>query len=694
MRLPLCAALLLSNAPLLAQERPALMPVPASVEFQQGRFRLDSSFTASTPWFADDRLRRGIARGLARIEAVVGQPLERAITDSGRFRVRVKGGGETIQTPDEDESYTIDVTPDLVQLTTTTTVGALRGLETLVQLVSADSAGFYLPAVHINDYPRFRWRGLLVDVGRHFMPPEVIRRTLDGMAVVKLNVFHWHLSDDQGFRVESRRFPKLQELGSDGKFYTQSEIRDIVEYARDRGIRVIPEFDMPGHSTSWMVAYPQYASAPGPYRIERRFGVFDPAFDPTREETYRFVDGFIAEIGALFPDPYWHIGGDEVSPAHWSRNPRILRFRRQHGLKDNDALQAYFNQRLSRILTAHGKRMVGWDEILHDSLPRSTVIQSWRGTEYLGRAAARGFSGILSAPYYLDHIDPADLHFLMDPLPAGNGLSEQQAASVLGGEACMWAEHIGSETIDSRIWPRMGAIAERFWSPAAIRDVEDMYRRLAATSIQLERVGLGHEGHTDRMLRTLTGRHDVSVLDDLLAVSMPVTFGQRATIQKTTQLTPLTHLIDAARPDPWARSRLNRLAAEIARDPKAAGAARSQLRATFASWATLPDAVRALSDSVPLAREGILAARALAALGAIGVQTLDYLEKGGATTEWQDRAKTSLDSLAMPQGLLRIVGIDAVRQLIESLPANGGGLSGIPAGGAPRRQAGAPRAGR
>jgi hexosaminidase len=476
-------------------------------------------------------------------------------------------------------------------------------------------------------------------------------------------------------------------------FYTQSEIKAIVEYARDRGIRVVPEFDMPGHSTSWLVAYPQYASAPGPYQIERRFGVFDPAFDPTREETYRFLDGFIAEIGALFPDPYWHIGGDEVSPAHWNRNPRILRFKREHGLKDNDALQAYFNQRLSKILTAHGKRMIGWDEILNDALPRSTVIQSWRGTEYLGRAATQGFTGILSAPFYLDHIEPADLHFLADPLPAGNGLSEQQAASVLGGEACMWAEHIGPETIDSRIWPRLAAIAERFWSPAAIRNVEDMYRRLAATSIQLERVGLGHEGHTDRMLRTLTGQRDVSVLHDLLAVSMPVTFGQRATIQKTTQLTPLTHLVDAARPDPWARSQLNRLAAAVTRDPKGAEAARNQLRATFERWAALPGAVGALTDSIPLAREGTPAARALAGLGAIGVRTLDYLEKGGATAAWRDSAVANLDSLALPQGMLRIVGIEAVRLLIESLPGDGRGVSALPAGAAPRRRAGDPRAG-
>lgn len=655
------------TAPLPAQTGSALMPLPMELVSGAGKLRLDSTFSAAVTGSADPRLLAGIRRALIRIGRRIGQPITESLGPAGRLTVGTAGAGEIVQTPEEDESYSLEVSATAIRLTAPTTVGGLRGLETLLQLMSADSEGFYIPAVRINDRPRFRWRGLLVDAGRHFMPPETIERTLDGMALVKLNVLHWHLSEDQGFRVESHRYPKLHRLGSDGLYYTQDQIRGIVAYARDRGIRVVPEFDMPGHSTSWFVGYPEYASAPGPYQIERRFGVFDPAFDPTREETYQFIEGFIAEMAPLFPDPYWHIGGDEVSPAHWNQNPRILRFKRERGFKDNEALQAYFNQRLSRILTKHGKRMVGWDEILRDDLPKSTLVQSWRGTEYLRRAASQGFSGILSAPYYLDHQDPADLPYLADPLP-DSGASPETAARVLGGEACMWAEQVGAETVDSRIWPRMAAIAERFWSPASVRDVDDMYRRLSLVSIQLEQVGLGHEAHTYRMLRLITGRRGVQPLHDLLAVTMPITFGQRGRLQATTQFTPLTHLVDAARPDPWARSQMNRLAAEVARNPQGATAARDQLRKIFSGWKPLAGQIAALGDTLPLAREGTSAAAALGQLADLGNNALNYLASGGTPANWKASAGAALDELAKPKGLLRLAGVDAVRLLLDALP--------------------------
>ncbi len=655
---------------LTAQGMPGLMPLPAHVEVADGQLRLDSAFTVSAPQFANDRLRDGIARALARLSARIGQPLGRTLRRQGpaTLTVGVTAAGEAIQTPEEIESYTLDVDSVGVVLSAPTVVGALHGLETLVQLVSGDSAGFHLPVVRIRDQPRFKWRGLLIDAGRHFMPPAVIRRTLDGMAVVKLNVLHWHLSDDQGFRVESRRYPRLQQLGSDSLYYTQDEIREIVAYARDRGIRVVPEFDMPGHSTSWFVGYPQYASAPGPYHLIREFGVFHAAFDPTREETYRFIDRFIGEMATLFPDPYWHIGGDEVSPTQWNQNPHIVRFKRLKGFKDNAALQAYFNQRLSQILARHHRRMVGWDEILHPDLPKTAVIQSWRGTEYLGRAARQGYSGILSAPFYLDHIDPADQHYLADPLPGTDSLAPDEAARVLGGEACMWAEHIDLETIDSRIWPRMAAIAERFWSPASVRDVDDMYRRLAPVSIELERAGIGHEEHTARMLRLLTGLRGVQPLRELLAVTMPVTFGQRSRLQGATQRTALTRLVDAARPDPWARSRMNRLAREVVMDPGGAVTARDTLRSLFESWRPLRAQVTALSDSLPLAGDGIPAAQALDSLADLGIASLDHLTEGGAPAGWKEGALTELDDLARPKGLLRLAGVDAVRSLVKAVP--------------------------
>jgi hexosaminidase len=652
-----------------AQDLPPLMPMPAAISMVGGGFRLDSTLRIRIAPTADDRLLAAVTRFAERLAARVGLPLSGDPAPDGQLDITAGGPGEKVQSPDEDESYSLEISPTQVRLAAPTTVGVLRGLETLLQLVAGDRDGFYLPAVHISDSPRFRWRGLLIDAGRHFMPVEVIRRTLDGMAQVKLNVLHWHLSDDQGFRVESHKFPRLQGLGSDGQFYTQDQIREIVSYARARGIRVVPEFDMPGHSTSWFVGYPQYASAPGPYQIERRFGVFDAAFDPTREETYRFLDAFIGEIAGLFPDPYWHIGGDEVSPTYWNQNPRILRFKRQRGFADNEALQAWFNQRLSRILGRYGKRMVGWDEILHDSLPRTTVIQSWRGVEYLGQAASRGFSGILSAPYYLDQMNPADQHYLADPLPPDNGLTPEQAASVLGGEACMWSEQVNAETVDSRIWPRLAVIAERLWSPASVRDVNDMYRRLSVTSIQLERMGLGHEAHTFRMLRLLTGRRGVQPLHDLLAVTMPVTFGQRVRLQGTTQLTPLSRLVDAARPDPWARAQLDRLADQLIANRGKQSSEAQQLRSMFTAWTPLAAQITALADSLPLARDGVPASQALARLATVGLETLDRLGRGSASGDWKASALASLDSLSRPQGLLRLAGVDAVRKLVDAVPS-------------------------
>src|SRR5262249_26760544 len=191
-------------------------------------------------------------------------------------------------------------------------VEVLRGLQSFLQLVKGGPQGFPAPEIVMEHPPRFPGRGLLIDFSRHFMPVEVIKRNLDGMEAVKLNVLHWHLSDDHGFRVESKRFPKLQRLASDGQYYTQDQIRDVIAYARDRGIRVVPEFDVPGHTTSWFVAYPDLATNPGPYQIARVYGVHDAAMDPTRDHTYHFLDDFIGEMSRLFPDEYFHIGGDEV----------------------------------------------------------------------------------------------------------------------------------------------------------------------------------------------------------------------------------------------------------------------------------------------------------------------------------------------------------------------------------------------
>ena len=402
-RQPLLLALLLISAvdvcaqgtastPGTTQEH-NLMPVPAAVQFDSGRLAIDSSFRFAVTGYSDDRLLAGLARMLKRLEGrtVLGFPRD-PLTDEGSAALVVQTHGPGLDVPavDENESYRLEVTAKQARLIAPTVVGALRGMETLLQLVESDRNGYYLPAVTIQDQPRFPWRGLLIDVGRHYEPMEVLKRNLDAMAAVKLNVLHWHLSEDQGFRVESKKFPKLHLMGSDGLYYTQDQVREIIAYARARGIRVVPEFDIPGHSTSWLVGYPELGSAPGPYAIERGAGIFEPALDPTREQVYKFLDTFFGEMAALFPDAYMHIGGDENKGKQWDRNPSIQAFMKDKGIKDNPALQAYYNQRLLKILQKHGKKMIGWDEVLQPELPKDVVIHSWRGPASLAEAAKKG----------------------------------------------------------------------------------------------------------------------------------------------------------------------------------------------------------------------------------------------------------------------------------------------------------------
>jgi hexosaminidase len=534
-----------------------------------------------------------------------------------------------------------------------------------LQLIGGDRDGYFLPLASIQDKPRFPWRGLLIDVCRHWQPVEVIKRNLDAMAAVKLNVFHWHLTEDQGFRIESRKYPRLHQLGSDGLFYTQEQVREVVAYARERGIRVVPEFDMPGHTTSWFVGHPELASLPGPYEVQRVFGIHDPAMDPTREEVYKFLDGFIGEMAALFPDAYLHIGGDESEGKHWDRNPKIQAFKQEKGLKDNHALQAYFNQRLMQILKKHGKQMVGWDEILHPDLPKNVVVQSWRGQQSLAAGSKQGYSGILSAGYYLDHIRWAEYHYGVDPLPANIDLTTEQAALILGGEACMWGEHVTPETIDSRIWPRMAAIAERLWSPREVRDVDDMYRRLAIVSLRLEELGLTHEAHTDRMLRRLAGAREIKPMQTLMQVIEPVSFSERSATQKTTQTMPMTRLVDAARPDSPARRQYAAMVERLLSDAPQFKAYREPLWRAFSEWRDLRTQFAVIADQSPILKEAEPLARDLAEVGQAGLEALSYLSAGVAPPlDWKDAKLALLDQAAKPKALVRLAMIPALRPLI------------------------------
>ena len=669
-----CAQFAEAQSASMARPLLNLMPVPSSVVVHDGLLVVDSTFRVSVNRPGDQRLMRAIQRMIPRLESRTGIALSREIgqdtaATGSALIILCDAAGQEVQGIDEVESYSIESTSSSVTLHAATTVGVIRGLETLLQLVDANATHYFIPSVSISDTPRFRWRGLLVDVSRHFEPVSTIERTLDGMSAVKLNVLHWHLSDDQGIRVESRRYPRLHGMGSDSLYYTQAQIRDVVAYARDRGIRVVPEFDMPGHSTAWFVGYPQYASVPGPYNIQRGWSGYHGVFDPTQASVYRFVDGFVGEMSSLFPDAYWHIGGDEVNPTQWKQSQRIQNFMAAHHLADNAALQAYFNQRLSAILTRHHRRMIGWDEILHPDLPRTTVVQSWRGTKYLGQAVSQGFNGILSAPYYLDAMKSAEYLYLADPLAGDSTLSADQSARVLGGEACMWAELVNNGTIDSRIWPRLAVIAERFWSPQGVTDVGDMYRRLAVQNVRLEQLGLGQESHTSRSLRRMVNGPDIAALNELLRFSEPVTLGQRVRGGPTLQTTPLVQLVDAAIPDPPARWHIGQMAAAIARAGHAGGAAavRDSLGALFTEWQELPARVREIGARSPLAQAGIPAADALAGVGKIGLAALEARKSGmPLPRSWLDSAGVALNAADRPQGLLHLVVVPAVRRLLEN----------------------------
>ncbi len=532
-----------------------LMPVPARAQLSSGRLLIEKSFSVAISGHKEPRLEGAVELFLAQLGRQTGlPPIDLKVADSANATLAIQcdGGTKDVQQLGEDESYRLEVTATSARLSAPNTLGVMRGLQTFLQLVQITGEGFAVQAVSIDDSPRFPWRGLMIDVGRHFIPLDVLKRNLDGMAAVKLNVFHWHLSENQGFRVESRKFPRLTAVGSDGLFYTQSEVRDLIAYAHARGIRVVPEFDMPGHSTAWFVGHPELASGPGPYEIERKWGVFDPAIDPTREETYKFLDAFIGEMAGLFPDQFFHIGGDEVNGKQWDANPKIQQFMHAHNLKNNNDLQAYFNQRVQKIVSKHGKTMLGWDEILRPDLPNSIVIQSWRGPDSLAQAAKQGYRGLLSSGYYVDLMWSAERHYLTEPLSgAAANLSPEEQKRILGGEACMWSEYVSPENIDSRIWPRTAAIAERLWSPQEIRDVNSMYRRLADESQRLEWLGLTHNSSYDSMLRRIAGSDDVASLKVLTDVLEPVkdyTREETAT-EPATSAKPLTRVVDAVRPE-------------------------------------------------------------------------------------------------------------------------------------------------
>jgi len=646
-----------------------LMPMPASVQPGSGQLAITQSFSVSVTGVRGASLGSAVERFQDQLSRQTGIPFRPKAGGSPALEIHADRGLDAVQKLGEDESYELTVTDSGAKLTAPTSLGAMHGLETFLQLVQITPTGFAVPAVTIKDQPRFPWRGLMFDVSRHFIPIDVLKRNLDGMAAVKMNVMHWHLSDDQGFRAESRVFPKLTGMGSAGQYYTQDEIRDIIAYAHDRGIRVIPEFDIPGHSTAWFVGYPELASAPGPYKLERRGGVFDATMDPTREETYKFLEKFIAEMTRLFPDAYFHIGGDEVNGKQWDSNPKIQAFMHSHGMKNNQDLQAYFNQRVQKIVARNHKIMVGWDEVLHPDLPKTIIVQSWRGQESLATAAKQGYSGLLSYGYYLDLMWPAARHYAIEPMSdAAATLSPEEKNRILGGESCQWAEWVTPENIDSHIWPRNAVIAERLWSPQSVTDVTSMYTRMSAVSLDLEWLGLTHRSARMHMLHRMAGTADISALRVFADVVEPVKDYGRGDDESTPDFdAPLTHMIDAVYPESDTARQFAGLVQTYLQSGAKDQASETQIRAWLALWRDNDAKLHPLLDQSFLLQEDAPLSQELSALGAAGLQALDFFDKSQpAPGAWKTQQLALIEQAKKPAAGLLLMVAAPIQQLIEA----------------------------
>jgi hexosaminidase len=647
------------------------MPMPSHISHGSGHLIVDSNFTVGLEGYKDSRLEAACKRFINTLSRQTGIPYHDETTSSDpSLVVKTAGPSDAVQRVGEDESYHLEVSSTHAVITAPNPLGAMHGLQTFLQLVNASPEGFSAPAIVIDDSPRFGWRGLMIDAGRHFQPLDVIRRNLDGMEAVKMNVFHWHLSEDQGFRAESKEHPLLTGKGSDGLFYTQDQMREIVDYARDRGIRVVPEFDMPCHTTSWFVGYPELASGKGPYKIETKWGVFDPAMDPSRETTFEFINGFIGEMTTIFPDAYFHVGGDECDDKEWDTNPRIQAFMRDHHLKNNAALQSYFSARVQKLVAAHHRIMVGWDEVLEPDTPKDVVIHSWRGPTGLAAAARQGNRVILSNGYYIDLNQSAAEHYLVDPLGgAAATLTPDQQKLVLGGEATMWSEFTPPEIIDSRIWPRTAAIAERLWSPQNLRDVDSMYARMAAVSGKLEFLELTHQSFTRPMLQRMSGQTDPKYLAVLAGVVQPPVGYERESLKQYDWYSPLNHLVDAVPPESNTARQFEIIVHAIiggSASPEQWQRAKMQLTLWRDNDAKLEPSLGRSDITAELAP----LSQTVAQVSAIGLRALDDLQNhrpaDQATTE---RDSQTLKAATKPQAVLRNMIVAPVGLLVKAAAA-------------------------
>jgi hexosaminidase len=489
-----------------------VIPAPASVEPAPGSFQVANGLAIVA---RDDRagpVARYLADLLGRTRGIRLRPTTMGDAAGG---IRFSLDAAATRTP---EAYTLDVSSGGVEVRAADPRGLFYGAVTLWQLATADGAATgpaTIQALRIVDGPRFAWRGLMLDSARHYQPPGFIRQVIDWMALHKLNVLHWHLTDDQGWRLEILRYPELTRVGAwrtpagagnpppYGGFYTQAEVRELVAYAASRFVTIVPEIEMPGHAQAAIASYPRLGTGGTP-PVSPDWGVHDWLFN-AEESTLVFLENVLDEVIGLFPGEFVHVGGDEAVKDRWRASPRVQARIRELGLADEAALQGWFIARIGRFLDARGRRLIGWDEILESGIPARAAVMSWRGTAG-GTAAARAGHDVVMAPspvLYLDHwqsdspreppgrpdiVSLADV-YAFDPVPAD--LAPAEAHRILGAQVNAWTEHMRlTGRVEHQAFPRAAALAEATWSPVAARDWDSFVSRLGAQFVRYRRLGI------------------------------------------------------------------------------------------------------------------------------------------------------------------------------------------------------------
>ena len=448
-----------------------ILPSPQQFELKEGKFLFD----ASTGVFADSVFFEQIPY----LKSISSQPLN---GESTTIALLYEGAFS-------DEEYILDISEDTIAISATTSEGIIRGIQTLRQLLPLQKKSAYIPALSIHDYPRFSWRGMLLDCSRHFMEKDFVKRYIDLLALHKMNVLHWHLTEDQGWRIEIEQYPKLTEIGAwrtqkDGSiyggFYTKEDIREIVAYAKERHITVVPEIELPGHSLAALASYPQLSCTGGPFEVENDWGVFKDIYCAGNDSVFMFLENVLDEVLELFPSKYIHIGGDEAPKYRWDNCNKCKARMRNEGLDDSHQLQSYFITRIERYLNSKGRQIIGWDEILEGGLAPSATVQSWRGMDGGIAAAKSGHYAIMSptSHAYFDYdLDAIDLQKVYSFEPIPSVLSEEEAQFILGGECNMWSERAPQDLVDSKVFPRLLAMSEVLWTTAP-KDYPNFYKKV------------------------------------------------------------------------------------------------------------------------------------------------------------------------------------------------------------------------